>query len=183
VPDLVAEMPQKRTVGLVHRGAATLALGVVALGDVDGDEAAGMPGHDLIDGAVLALDVGQELEGEAPSGSSARVGAGSRQRMMRVEEMPLRLLDAPPVEPDFPRRKSGMVELCRQARHSPSPFIRRQPVAGIVVGIGAEPVVCSRPVHGEGVGLIGLGRSAMDADRVVEIDGLAAMAALEDTHV
>src|SRR5690606_4605498 len=60
--------------------------------------------------------------------------------------------------------------------------LRGQPVAGIVLGIGAQPLLGRGCVHGEAKRLIGLWGPAMNADRVVEIDGLAAIAALEDTH-
>ena len=99
------------------------------------------------------------------------------------EEMPLGVLDAPPVQPVFLRRKVGDGDVVA-AGHAQFLAFRRKPVAGIVAGgVGAQPILRADGPHGEGQRLVGLGRAAMDADRVVEIHGLAAIAALEDAHV
>jgi hypothetical protein len=64
MPDLVAEMAEERAVGLSHVLAMALALGVVGLGDVDGDQALAMARHGLRILAKRRAGVGEEVEGE-----------------------------------------------------------------------------------------------------------------------
>ena len=45
VPDLVAEMAEQGAIGLLHRVALTLALGIVRFRQAERDEPAGVAGH------------------------------------------------------------------------------------------------------------------------------------------
>ena len=70
--DLVAEMAEQRAVGLAHLVPAPLALGVVGLGEVDGDEPV------VVAGQHRRGAVGEKIEGEAVPGPRAASPAAGR---------------------------------------------------------------------------------------------------------
>src|ERR1700683_894860 len=60
--DLVAEMAERRAIELAHFLSATLALSVVGLGDVDGNDAVAISRHDR---RIRGLDIGKKFERQA----------------------------------------------------------------------------------------------------------------------
>ncbi len=78
MPDLVPEMPEERAIGLIHGGAAAFALGVVGLGESEGDDAAFVAGQHRSGGGRF----GEELEAEAMH----RIFAARRERQMQVKQ-------------------------------------------------------------------------------------------------
>ena len=62
VRDLVAEMAEQRAVGLAHLPPHALALGIVGLGEVDGDEAVVVAGHHRLGRRAVRRQLRQEVE-------------------------------------------------------------------------------------------------------------------------
>src|SRR3954447_5743662 len=136
VPDLVAEMPEQRPVGLAHLQPAPLALDVVGLGQRDRDQAVVVAGQDLLPALRI---VGEEIEDQAMFGI---VLPGLERQLpadQGIEQPVLRHLQLTP---------AGELRLIRQIRHDAvmpagaaiagSVARVRQPVAGIMLGIAAQ---------------------------------------------
>ena len=99
MPDLVAEMTEQRAIGLAHLIAAALAFCVVGFGEIDGDDAIGMAGHD------------GEPEGATSARNSKRQTGGILR--LRLERQPkLKQRVEQPVLRDFER--PPFVEIFRQ---------------------------------------------------------------------
>lgn len=136
------EVAEQRAIGLGHLAPHPLALGIVRLPEIDGDEPLGVPGHDL--GRIVVWRVGQEIEGEP-----VRILGPCRQRQTEphegVEQMMLG---------QFQLLPAGEAHGVRQIRDHPvvaaglAQAFRRigwnQPIAGVVAGIGAEMVELTR---------------------------------------
>ena len=123
VRDLVAEMAEQRAIRLAHLMAAALALGVVGLGEIDGDEPVVVSGEHRL-GAV-----GEKIEGEA-----VRIlePGDERQAQLqeRVEQAVLRGLQHAPMDEVVRQRQVGdgaVVPACRTERFGA--VDRDQPVA------------------------------------------------------
>ena len=82
VPDLVAQVPEQGPIWLAQHAAASLALGVVRLGQADGDQAGIMAGHHLRRVGGGADQVAHEVEGQ-PLG---RIFALGRHRQAELQE-------------------------------------------------------------------------------------------------
>ena len=103
--DLVAEMPEQGAIGLAHLAALALALGIVGLRQIDGDEAVVVPGQDRRC-AAAARWIGEEIERQRRP--DPRPG-GQRQpkAQQRVEQPVLGELDLAPVRQVFRQREIG----------------------------------------------------------------------------
>jgi hypothetical protein len=79
VRDLMTEMAKQGAIGLAHLVAAPLALGVVGLGEIDGDQAVFVPGQHR------RRAIGEKIEGHAFRVFGAG-GEGQSQLQERVEQ-------------------------------------------------------------------------------------------------
>ena len=144
--DLVAEMAEQGAIGFAHRLALPLALGVVGLRHVERDEAAVMPGHDRRRPARRPGSTGNQRRDR--SDSSVLVVSGSRKPQQRVEQPMLGGFDLAPMQRDFPAREIGDGAVVAAGRAKSLGLLgRHQPVADVVLGVGAKPE--RSPVHGK----------------------------------
>ena len=190
-------MAEQRAIGLVHALAPPLALGVVGFRDRDGDPAVVVPRHDVLagDGVLEELEDQPLLRVLGPSPER------QLQRDQRIEQPMLGDLDQPP---EF--EVSGLGEIGHRvivaAGDAEMTLLigRDQPVADVVLGIGAEPEGPGRialdlpemvrhgpdPDHGVEVLVfrtIAEAVPALLAGRVLEIQSLIADLTIEQFHV
>ena len=86
VADLVAEVPEHRPVGLAEVLADLLAVGGLALGQVDGDQAVGVPDDDVL------LDAAQQVEGQPVLGVHVLADHREAEGVELEDDVPLRPL-------------------------------------------------------------------------------------------
>jgi hypothetical protein len=197
VADLVAEMPEERAVRLRHVAAMAFAFGVVGLGDVDGDQAAGMTRDDLRAFLEHRARAGEEVEGEPLFGVLGLAHQRQAEAHESVDEAVLGGLQALPEQKVF-----GRIEVryrpveATSAAEGVRAVGGHQPVAGAVDGIGAEaewfigggqwtPAVAAlgrQSAERRSIGQIAQNVSATLAPRVLEVEQLAAVLALEQLH-
>jgi hypothetical protein len=80
--DLVSEMPEQRSIGLMLHLPLRLAIHVVRFGHVDGDEAVVVPGQHPAPVAIEAHSIAQELEFQAPN----RVLPFAHERQLQTQD-------------------------------------------------------------------------------------------------
>jgi hypothetical protein len=197
VADLVAEMPEERAVGLGHFAAMTFPLGVVGLGDVDGDQPQSMARNDLRAFLEHRARAGEEVEGEPFFGVLELARQRQAEAQQPVDEAVLGLFQALPEQEILGRLEVGnrAVEPAGAAE-----CVRavggHQPVAGAVDRIGAEaesfigggqrtPAVAAfgrQGAHHRSIGQIAQNVSAALAPGVLEVEQLAAVLAFEQLH-
>ena len=194
--DLMTEMPEQRAVILAEQHPPALALDVVGLRDVEGDEAAAMAREDRRPDLIALGRIDQEIEGQTRGGVLVPGHQRKVEAQERVEQPVLGGLDLAP---------AGQVPGDGEVRHhvvvpagdavAVRGILGNQPIAGVVIGVGAEAVLAAR--IGIGVpeaadrfhrrhlvdvadiaqpALAALAMGALEADRLVA--GLA----LEDFH-
>ena len=142
----MTEMPEQGAIGLAHLATHALAFGIVGLVEADRDHAVGMAGHDRRAGGMRGGGIGgEEVEGQ-PALGLFRPGLKRQAQLDQGVEQPvLGKFDPGPAVEIFQDRKIGdravmpagfAVKVRRIRRH--------QPVAGGMLGVGAEPVALFR---------------------------------------
>jgi hypothetical protein len=134
-------MAEQGAVGLAHLAAALFALGIVGFGDIDGDQAVVVAGQHLGDRAVGIGHIGQEIEGQ----SEFRVFRPALQRQAQaehgVEQVVLGNFQLAPSRHVLGIGQVGDGAVMPAGRAMGLGRIgRQQPVAGVKLGIGAEPI-------------------------------------------
>ena len=134
VPDLVAEVPEQGAVGLVHGDAQLLAVHVVALGEVEGDDAVGVAGRHRV------LVAREQVEGQPTLGVGAPVGDRQPELQQLDDEPALGPLGG--LEPGHlrgPRRRVGS-----GSARTTGTAVDHRPTAGVTTQL--QPAV-SRFAH------------------------------------
>ena len=196
MPRLVAEMAEQRAVRLVHHRACQLACHVVRLGGADDDHPLLMPGHGRHDRAIGVDGVFEKIKDQAALGIFVAIGMRQVPAQEGIEQMPLRLADAPPALDAFCRVDIGDKPVVAAGRaETVLRSCRQRPVADIQFGVGAEthlpPGIRHHPpgvvgrlqrMHGHHLRHEAETVAAIDAGSVVEMDRKAAMVAGIKSH-
>ena len=157
VADLMAEMAEQGAVGLVHLRAHLLAIGIVGLADGDGDDTVIMPGQHLRSTWMLV----EEVEHQSLDGVVHPVRQCDAEPYQRVEQPVLGGLQ---LAPELYRLSCGTIGR-GDVRNGPvvpagateilSAASIHQPVAGVMLGVEAEPDLAV--LHGGGGKAIPIG--------------------------
>ena len=192
VAHLVTHVADQGPVGLAHLRAPALAFGIVALGDVDGDQPVGVARQHWRHGAVGVLLVGEKVEAEAVLGVLGRRGLGQVPADDRIEEVALGLFEAAPgLDGAGVGEIRDRMVMDAGAAERAATVLAHQPVAGQMLGIGARVVgdAVDRPrtpgrrrQHDPARGVEAERIAAIHALRGVEINLVAAVPARKPLH-
>ena len=195
VPDLVAEMAEQAAIRLGQFRAPPLDLGAVGLGERNRHHAVVVPGHHLGCGGVRRI--GQKLERQTVT---RILGAGLERQLpakQTIEEPVLGEFDVPPsCEMRGLRDVGNRVVVPAGDAEPVPPFGRRQPVASVIIRIGAEaaratvsrqgrPAFAARGLergHDFELGNIGEPMAAAPAGSILEINDVVANLAAKQFH-
>jgi hypothetical protein len=142
--DFVAEMPKQGAIWLAHGFALALALGIVGLRHIEGNEPAGVSGQDARMRRGGSDRVRKEIKGEAVG-----ILQPGRQRQtkpqQRIEQPVLGEFDLPPMQEilGICEVGYGAVVTTGGAKHLRLIAVH-EPVADVVAGIGAKLIALSR---------------------------------------
>ena len=194
VADLVAEVAEKRSIGLLHGGTTALALRIVSLLQRERDGAALVPGHHRLSRRFF----GEKLEAQAMADVLVPRRERQAQTQQRIEQALLGALDHLPMVEigTVVHRRDDAVVAASATERVAAWIVFHKPVAGAPLGVDALDELFageSRRPQGVTFGLerddhvrrvpIAEGVPAAFADRVLEIEEIAAMIAAEELQV
>ena len=193
--DLVAEMPEQSAIGLAHGLALAFALGIVGLRHIEGNEPAGVPGHDprmrRRGSDRIREEIKRETIGILQPGCQRQTKA-----QQRIEQPVLGEFDLSPMPKILGTHEigDGAVVATGGAEYFRLVAVH-QPVADVVLGVGAKLISLSRRRQRaqQSVRFFQCGderpfrqiaepKPAAFARGVLEIERLSAVLALEKLH-